>query len=81
MGERENHDPEKRGENSKLSYQVSVKARETIYFDAFYENTNRLRELCYDAFSVKVNGKTVKESYPSQDCNGILCLEALNMKR
>lgn len=64
----------KEGENSKLSYQVSVKERETLYFDAFYENTNRLRELCYDAFSVKVNGKTVKESYPSQDCNGILCL-------
>lgn len=58
----------------KLSYLVPVKEQETLYFDAFYENTNRLRELCYGAFSVKVNGKTLKESYPSQDCNGILTL-------
>ena len=57
-----------------LSYLVFIKERETLYFDAFFENSNRLRELCYDAFSVKVNGKTLTESYPCQECNGILGL-------
>ena len=62
------------GERGVLTYRVSVIERETLYFDAFYENTNRLRELCYDAFSVTVNGKKLTESYPCQESNGILCL-------
>lgn len=60
------------GEQGVLQYEVRVTDRETLYFDAFCENTNRLREAVNGSFQVKVNGRTLSESYPSQSYNGIM---------
>lgn len=57
-----------------LRYEIQVSERQILYFDAFDENTNRLREPINNAFRVTVNGKTIADSYPTQDCNGILKL-------
>lgn len=55
-------------------YELTVTQGETLYFDAFRDNTNRLREPINDGFQVTVNGKEVCESYPNESCNGILSL-------
>lgn len=55
-----------------LRYEIWVAGRETLYFDAFDCISTNLREEIYDAFSVRVNGEEVAESYPTQRCNGIL---------
>lgn len=59
-------------DTSMISYKIPVTDREILYFDAFDENTNRLREPINNAFQVTVNGNTVSDSYPNQGCNGIL---------
>ncbi len=53
-----------------------MQGRQVLYFDAFSENTNRLREPINNAFTVFVNGKMLAEHYPTQSCNGILELGA-----
>lgn len=55
-----------------LRYQIQVDERQTLYFDAFDCISTNLREAINDGFSIKVNGETVAESYPTQRCNGIL---------
>jgi len=57
---------------SVISYEIPVTDQGILYFDAFDENTNRLREPINNAFRVVVNGNTVCDSYPDQGCNGIL---------
>lgn len=55
-------------------YEIAVNQGENLYFDAFRDNTNRLREPINDGFRVTVNGREVCESYPNESCNGILSL-------
>ncbi len=64
----------KTGETAYLRYKISVGERETLYFDAFSENTNHLREKINGSFTVKVNGEALANDYPSQRSNGILHL-------
>lgn len=64
----------KSADKSFLRYEISVSEEEILYFDAFSENTNRLREKINGSFRVTVNGHIVSESYPAQNCNGILKL-------
>ena len=54
-----------------LRYEIDIANEETLYFDAFAEISNRLREPINDSFKITVNGKTVQESYPDQRRNGI----------
>lgn len=61
-------------DTARLCYEIQITKREILYFDAFDENTNRLREPINNAFQVIVNGNTVSDSYPNQGCNGILKL-------
>lgn len=61
-------------EESIMRYQINVKEREVLYFDAFDCISTSLREAINDGFSVSVNGEQVAESYPTQRCNGILRL-------
>lgn len=65
---------QKTSEIGSLLYQIPINGQETLYFDAFCENTNHLREPCYHAFRITVNGETIAESYPSQNKNGIIKL-------
>lgn len=62
------------GEAAYLRYEITVGERETLYFDAFRDNTVRLKEDINDAFQVTVNGRVVADSYPTQSQNGILKL-------
>lgn len=57
-----------------LCYQIEASRGETLYFDAFDCISTSLREAINDGFSIKVNGETVADSYPTQRCNGILKL-------
>ncbi len=61
-------------EEGSFRYEIPVKQRETLYFDAFDCISTSLREAAYDGFTVKVNGDMAAESYPTQRCNGILDL-------
>lgn len=59
------------GKSPVIIYEIKCNSPETIYFDAFGENTNRLHEPINGAFTVIVNEKILSEAYPSQDYNGI----------
>ena len=61
-------------DSARLTYHIQVGERETLYFDAFRDNTVRLKEDINDAFQVTVNGRVVADSYPTQSQNGILQL-------
>lgn len=63
---------QKTEEEGRFFYQIRVSGRKILYFDAFCENTNRLREPINNAFTILVNGKMLAEQYPTQSCNGIL---------
>lgn len=63
--------PEKEG---RLSYQIAVKGRQTLYFDCFDKIRPALLEEINDSTSVIVNGVCLTQSYPSQTNNGLLCL-------
>lgn len=65
----------------RLFYEIETTDRETLYFDAFCENTNRLQEKINGAFQVAVNGTLIQENYPSQSCNGILRLGSFQNER
>ncbi len=62
------------GEDAEISYKIEVSDPETLYFDAFYENSSRLKEKINGAFQVTVNGSILEKEYPCQGCNGILKL-------
>lgn len=55
-------------------YEIPVGDRTTLYFDCFDRVSTSLVEEVNDAVSVEVNGRTISESYPSQQENGILAL-------
>lgn len=59
---------------SMLLYEIPVGDRTTLYFDCFDRVSTSLVEEVNDAVSVEVNGRTISESYPSQQENGILAL-------
>ena len=62
------------GKVGTVSYEISVPGTQTLYFDCFDAVSNRLYEHINSAFAVSVNGRTVDASYPTQTCNGFLCL-------
>lgn len=57
---------------SVLVYDIPVIKRTTLYFDCFDQVSASLVEEVNGAVSVEVDGRTVSESYPSQQENGIL---------
>lgn len=61
---------------SRLVYQVEVSGWQALYFDAFRNLSTRLEEPINGSFSIKVNGETVTQSYPSKRENGLLYLGA-----
>ena len=61
---------------SRLVYQVEVSGQQALYFDAFRNLSTRLEEPINGSFSIKVNGETVTQSYPSKRENGLLYLGA-----
>ena len=61
-------------DSARLTYHIQVGEGETLYFDAFRDNTVRLKEDINDAFQVTVNGRVIADSYPTQSQNGILQL-------
>lgn len=61
-------------DQGRLFYTVSVTGRQSLYFDAFKDLSNRLKEALNDTFSVTVNGRSVQWNYPSQSSNGLLYL-------
>lgn len=59
------------GSGAKLTFRVPVSALSTIYFNAFDENTNALKQAINEKFSVKASGYYTS-SYPTQKNNGLL---------
>ena len=57
-----------------LLYKIPVSGTQTLYFDCFDALTNNLNEHINSSFSVRVNGTLLDGRYPSQQCNGLLCL-------
>lgn len=66
------YEPKQEGEE--LVYRISVKERETLYFDAFDEISARLVEKTYGSTEIAVNGRRISLSYPNQMTNGVLNL-------
>lgn len=58
---------------AKLTFDIPVSALTTIYFNAFDENTNALKQAINDKFSVKGPNYSLS-TYPTQKRNGILRL-------
>lgn len=73
-----NHILTERGSNNYIVYDISVKGKQTLYFDCFNGGSNSLDEPINNAFSVYVNGKAISQSYPSQNKNGMLELGTFN---
>ncbi len=61
-------------EQGRISYTAVVTGRQSLYFDAFKDISNRLKEALNDSFSVTVNGRSVQWNYPNQSSNGLLYL-------
>ncbi|MBR2647084.1 MAG: YfhO family protein [Clostridia bacterium] len=61
------------GSTAMILFQVSVKDKQTLYFNAFDESTNALKQSINGKFSVYAPHVTVNE-YPAQKQNGVLCL-------
>ena len=57
-----------------IYYTIEVNGRQALYFDAFKDISNRLKEALNESFSVAVNNVTVQSSYPDQGSNGLLYL-------
>ncbi len=60
------------GNNSSIVYQIQVEGEKILYFDCFNGGSNNLEEPVNNAFSVSVGGRSVSQSYPSQNQNGML---------
>lgn len=60
--------------SGKLYYDIWIEGNQSLYFDAFKDISNSLKEALNDSFSVSVNGTTIQSSYPSQSSNGLLYL-------
>ena len=58
----------------RLYFEIWVSGRQSLYFDAFKDISNSLREALNDSFSVSVNGSVIQSSYPSQSSNGFVYL-------
>ncbi len=61
------------GDNAYVSFTVPMSATSTLYFSAFDENTNALKQAINDRFSVQTDDYYLS-SYPTQKGNGILNL-------
>lgn len=57
---------------SELVYEIPVGRRTALYFDCFDRVSASLVEKVNGAVSVEADGRTISESYPSQQENGIL---------
>ena len=62
------------GSSGKLYYDIWIEGNQSLYFDAFKDISNSLKEALNDSFSISVNGTTIQSSYPSQSSNGLLYL-------
>lgn len=62
------------GSSGKLYYDMWIEGNQSLYFDAFKDISNSLKEALNESFSVSVNGTTIQSSYPSQSSNGLLYL-------
>lgn len=60
--------------NCTLTYTIDVKNRQSLYFDCFDVPSNNLNEEINKSFSVRVNGETVENEYPTQKQNGLVKL-------
>lgn len=59
--------------SASIVFEVPVTAKQTLYFNAFDENTNALSQAINEKFSVNAPYCSVGE-YPSKKQNGFLCL-------
>ena len=59
-------------DNGTITYDIRVDGRQSVYFDCFDKLSNNLKEPINDTFTVKVNGITLQNLYPSQANNGLL---------
>lgn len=57
-----------------IDYSINVEGRQNLYLDCFRDISTKLSEPINNSFKVRVNGLTVKTSYPSKYSNGILDL-------
>lgn len=57
-----------------LGYKISVKSRQTLYFDCYNGFSNSLEEEVNNSFAVYVDGELLEEAYPTQRQNGLLRL-------
>ena len=57
----------------KITFQVLSTTAQTLYFNAFDENSNALSQSINKKFSVQWSGRSVSE-YPTKKRNGALCL-------
>ncbi len=72
-GEKYRLKPKGSNANASLTFTLSLKAASTVYFSAFDENTNALKQAINEKFSVQTNGYS-DSKYPEQKQNGILDL-------
>ena len=60
-------------QSGKIIFKVPSTGSQTLYFNAFDENSNALNQSINKKFSVQWSGKLISE-YPTQKRNGVLCL-------
>lgn len=58
--------------NCTIRYELDIKDKQTLYFDAFDKISNKLNEHINDSFNVYVNGMRLETSFPSKANNGLL---------
>lgn len=57
-----------------VRYNITVSGTKNLYFDCFDLDTNDLGQHINDSFAVRVNGYTIRYSFPQQEDNGFLYL-------
>ena len=61
------------GSSGKITFKASSNTAQTLYFNAFDENSNALNQSINKKFSVQWSGKSIAE-YPTQKRNGVIYL-------
>lgn len=64
-----------------LHYSIPIEGPTALYFDCFHRSTNRLAEPINDSIIIKVNNKTLMQSYPTQSNNGLVLLGMFENER
>lgn len=64
-----------------LHYSIPIEGPTALYFDCFHRSTNQLAEPINDSIIIKVNNKTLMQSYPTQSNNGLVLLGMFEKER